>query len=203
LQGTTTKDPLTQQRIEAYDVTLRGGLGRDAAIGTPLLRRVATTDIIDVIVRLLDTWLEQKAALNGSGATFTFRRFCDATSDDHLRAIASGQVVGGPADDVTDGDHVVVRVPGTLIELSDGADEIPLAASGGDGSHGVSTVGEALDQLTRLHPQLTAYLVSGPGRVNPAVNLYIGEDDIRGLGGFDATLEPGDELSILPALAGG
>jgi molybdopterin converting factor small subunit len=174
---------------------------------------VPTTDIIDVIVRLLDAWLERKVALNGTGATFTFRAFCDATSDDHLRAIASGQAIRGAPADEPDGAGVVVRVPGTLLELSDGADEISLPVSGspsgghsavrGTSPHAVSTVGEALDQLTRLHPQLTAYLVSGPGRINPAVNLYVGEDDIRGLGGFDATLEPGDELSILPALAGG
>lgn len=194
LQGTTTKDPMTGQRVEAYDVTLRGGLGREAAIGTPLLRRVPTADIIDVIVRLLDAWVERRAALNGSRDAFTFRAFSDATSDDQLRAIAAGQAVTGDDADGADGDHVVVRVPGTLIELSDGADEIPLD---------VRTVGEALDQLARLHPRLTAYLVSAPGQVNPAVNLYIDEDDIRGLGGFDAPLEPGDELSILPALAGG
>ncbi|HEX6254317.1 MAG TPA: MoaD/ThiS family protein [Euzebyales bacterium] len=205
LQGTTTKDPSTDQRIEAYDVTLRGGLGRAAAIGTPLLRRVPTTDITDVLVRLLDAWLERKAALNGSGDALGFRAFCDATSDDELRAIASGQAVSGPTAAHGDADHVVVRVPGTLLELSDGADEISLpAAAGTDGTDAtVSTVGEALDHLVRLHPRLIAYLVSGPGQINPAVNLYIGEDDIRGLGGFDAPLQPGDELSILPALAGG
>ncbi|MBW3606238.1 MAG: MoaD/ThiS family protein [Actinobacteria bacterium] len=194
LQGTTTKDPLTGTRIEAYDVTLRGGLGRDAAIGAPLLRRVPTTDIIDVLVRLLDRWQERRAELNGAGAGFTFRAFCDATSDEQLRAIAAGQAVTGTPADASATDRIVVRVPGTLLELSDGADEIGLDAH---------TVGEALDRLARLHPRLTAYLVSGPGRINPAVNLYIGEDEIRGLGGFDATLEPGDELSILPALAGG
>ncbi len=193
LQGTTTKDPLSGKRIEAYDVTLRGGLGRAAAIGTPLLRRVPTDDITDVIVRLLDGWLADRAERNGSGDGFTFRDFCDGRSDDDLRAIASGQAVTGVVDGETS-DRVIVRVPGTLIELSDGADEVALD---------VATVGAALDQLALLHPQLTAYLVSAPGQINPAVNLYVGEDDIRGLGGFDAPLEPGDELSILPALAGG
>jgi sulfite reductase beta subunit-like hemoprotein/molybdopterin converting factor small subunit len=204
LQGTTTKDPLTDRRIEAYDVTLRGGLGREAAIGAPLLRRVPTTDITEVIVRLLDAWLERRAALNGSGDAFGFRAFCDATSDDELRAIASGQAGSGPAEVTVDDEHVVVRVPGTLLELSDGADEIPLPAGTDrvDGT-GPGTVADVLDHLVRLHPRLTAYLVSGPGQINPAVNLYIGEDDIRGLGGFDAPLEAGDELSILPALAGG
>jgi sulfite reductase beta subunit-like hemoprotein/molybdopterin converting factor small subunit len=193
LQGTTTKDAATGRRVEAYDVTLRGGLGRAAQIGTPLLRRVPTDDIIDVITRLLDGWQAQRATLGDGAAGFGFRDFCDGRSDEELRAIAAGEGVAG-IDDEPAPDGITVRVPGTLIELSDGADEIGLQ---------VRTVGEALDQLARLHPKLTAYLVSGPGAVNPAVNLYIGEDDIRGLGGFDATLEPGDELSILPALAGG
>ena len=193
LQGTTTKDPLSGRRVEAYDVTLRGGLGRKAAIGAPLLRRVPTNAIIDVITRLLDGWQAQKAALNGSGESLTFRDFCDGRSDEDLQAIAAGQAVTGASEEGGT-ELVTVRVPGTLLDLSDGADEITLQ---------VETVGQALDQLARLHPKLTAYLVSGPGEVNAAVNLYIGEDDIRELGGFEATLEPGDELSILPALAGG
>lgn len=193
LQGTTTKDQLTGRRVEAYDVTLRGGLGSNAAIGAPLLRRVPTGDITDVIVRLLEGWLAEKAARNGSGTGFGFRDFCDARDDDELRAIAAGQMITtSVVEDATD--RVTVRVPGTLIELSDGADEIMLD---------VKTVGEAIDRLARLHPRLTAYLVSGTDQINPAVNLYVGEDDIRGLGGFGAQLEPGDELSILPALAGG
>lgn len=193
LQGTTTTDQLTGRRIEAYDVTLRGGLGRDAAIGVPLLRRVPTGDITDVIVRLLDAWLAEKSARNGSGDGFGFRAFCDARTDDQLQAIAAGRTITAAVVENTS-EQVTVRVPGTLIELSDGADEITLD---------VSTVGEALEQLARLHPQLTAYLVGTSGQINPAVNLYIGEDDIRGLGRLDAVLEPGDELSILPALAGG
>jgi ferredoxin-nitrite reductase len=193
LQGTTTKDPLSGRRVEAYDVTLRGGLGRKAAIGTPLLRRVPTGDIIAVITRLLDGWQAHKAALDGSGDGFTFRDFCDGRSDEELQAIAAGQAVNGVPDRGAT-EAVTVRVPGTLLDLSDGTDEITLE---------VENVRQALDQLARLHPKLTAYLVNAPGEVNAAVNLYIGEDDIRGLGGFDATLEPGDELSILPALAGG
>lgn len=188
LQGTTTTDPETGRRVEAYDVTLRGGLGRAATIGTPLLRRVPTGDITDVIVRLLDGWLDAQRDHDGN---LTFREWCDDRTDARLQALAAGTT-----DASADGAVVAptIRVPGTLLELSDGADEIAVDAA---------TVGAAIDQLARLHPRLTAYLVGDAGRVNPAVNLYVGEDDIRGLGGFDAPLGPGDELSILPALAGG
>jgi ferredoxin-nitrite reductase len=154
---------------------------------------VPTGDIIAVITRLLDGWQAHKAALDGSGDGFTFRDFCDGRSDEELQAIAAGQAVNGVPDRGAT-EAVTVRVPGTLLDLSDGTDEITLE---------VENVRQALDQLARLHPKLTAYLVNAPGEVNAAVNLYIGEDDIRGLGGFDATLEPGDELSILPAMAGG
>jgi hypothetical protein len=75
-----------------------------------------------------------------------------------------------------------VRVPGTLLHLSDGADEIPVRAT---------TVREALAALRDEHPALIAELMTGPDTVNKALNLYIGEDDIRSLGGLDAPLAAG------------
>ncbi|MGH8901696.1 MAG: MoaD/ThiS family protein [Egibacteraceae bacterium] len=189
LQGTTTTHPETGLRIEAYDVTLRGGLGVNAAIGKPLLRRVPTHDITDVLVRLVGAWLAQKAILNGRGASYSFREFCDERSDEELQRIAWEQAV----EDEDRGDTRIVRVPGTLIELTGGVDAVEVE---------VGTVREALAVLAERHPRLADYLLEG-GRVNPAVNLYIDEDDIRALGGMDAPLEPGQELTILPALAGG
>ncbi|MGH8887108.1 MAG: MoaD/ThiS family protein [Egibacteraceae bacterium] len=190
LQGTTTTHPVTGLRIEAYDVTLRGGLGVKAAIGKPLLRRVPTDDITDVLVRLVDAWLARKASLNGHGEAYTFRDFCDERTDEELQTIAAGQA----AEDQGDAAHPLVRVPGTLLELTNGVDAVDVQAR---------TVREALAALAELHPRLVGYLLVEPERVNPAVNLYIDEDDIRALGGMDAPLEPGQELTILPALAGG
>src|SRR5690606_4095324 len=103
--------------------------------------------------------------------------------DDELKALALGQEL--PSDEADDGTKPIVRVPGTLLELSDGADEIPVAAS---------TVREALAALRTEYPKLVDELLSDPNTVNPYINLYVGEDDIRSLGGLDATLEPGDEL---------
>ncbi|MGH8910450.1 MAG: MoaD/ThiS family protein [Egibacteraceae bacterium] len=183
LQGTTTTHPDTGLRIEAYDVTLRGGLGLGAAIGKPLLRRVPTHDITQVLVRLVGAWLADGAA--------SFRGFCDQRDDDGLRAIASQQTADPHEVDTS---RRIVRVPGTLIELTGGVDAVEVD---------VGTVGQALEALAQRHPRLAAYLLTDAGRINPAVNLYIGEEDIRALGGLDAVLEPGRELTILPALAGG
>ncbi|MEX0657760.1 MAG: MoaD/ThiS family protein [Egibacteraceae bacterium] len=190
LQGTTTTVPGTKQRVEAYDVTLRGGLGVNAAIGKPLLRRIPTDDLDGVMVRLVGGWLAEKSARNGHGGGYTFRDWCDDRTDDQLQAIAFPEA--GEAED--DDGRPIVRVPGTLIELSNGADEIHVSAS---------NVTAILDELAAEHPKLVEYLRLADGSVNPVVNLYIGEDDIRALGGLDASLEPGQELTILPALAGG
>lgn len=190
LQGTTTTHPVSGLRVEAYDVTLRGGLGLKAAIGKPLLRRVSTDEIIGVLVRLVGAWLAEKASRNGDGEGYSFRDFCDERSDEELHAIAAGQ----EAEEEAQPESPVVRVPGTLIELTGGVDAVEVTAR---------TVREALAALAEAHPRLTGYLLVEPGRVNPAVNLYIDEEDIRALGGLDAALEPGQELVILPALAGG
>lgn len=191
LQGTTTTLE-DGRRVEAYDVALRGGLGPDAAIGTPLLRRVPTVQLNGALDNLIGAWVAERVELNGDGAAFTFRRFVDARTDDELKALALGHE---PVDDDAERDALpFVRVPGTLLHLSDGADEIPVAAT---------TVREALEAVGQAHPALIAELMLSPNEVNPVLNLYVGEDDIRSLGGLDAPLEPGDELLILPALAGG
>ncbi len=193
LQGTTAK-LADGQRVEAYDVTLRGGLGTQAQIGKPLLRRIPTEDLNDAVVRLVEGWLSEKAARNGHGDGYTFHDFCLDRSDEQLQAVAYGDQVDDGSD-AGEGDDTrpVVRVPGTLIELSHGADEIAVAPG---------TVREVLERLAGDHPDLVGYLLDG-GEMNPAVNLYIDEEDIRGVGGLDAKLEPGNTLGILPALAGG
>ncbi|MGH3442272.1 MAG: MoaD/ThiS family protein [Nitriliruptorales bacterium] len=190
LQGTTAPHPESGKRVEAYDVTLRGGLGTKAAIGTPILRRVVTDDLVPVLGRLVDAWLTEKAGRNGDGDGWTFRDFCDAHSDDEIRAVALGEL---SVEEVAAVDGAVVRVPGTLLELSDGVDDIDVPAG---------TVREVLAVLEGRYPRLVAELLTD-GAVNPVLNLYVGEDDIRSLGGLDAPLEAGDELLILPALAGG
>jgi len=41
------------------------------------------------------------------------------------------------------------------------------------------------------------------GSMNPNINMFLNEDDIRGMGELDTPVKAGDELVVLPALAGG
>src|SRR5262249_54690215 len=83
LQGTTGRGP-NGEPLEAFDVILRGGLGRDAAIGKPLLRRIPSAKVEDTVARLFAGYLQNRLA----GESFT--RFCTRMSDDFLIALGTG-----------------------------------------------------------------------------------------------------------------
>jgi sulfite reductase beta subunit-like hemoprotein len=83
LQGTTGRGPKGEP-LEAFDVILRGGLGRDAAIGKPLLRRVPSLRVEDTVARLFAGYLE----LRHPGESFT--QFCVRTPDNTLVALGNG-----------------------------------------------------------------------------------------------------------------
>ena len=88
---------------------------------------------------------------------------------------------------------VNVRIPTPLRTLTNGKEAVSIA--------GV-TVGEVIDNLEAAHPGLKERLVDDKG-VRRFVNLYLGDEDIRFLDGLQTTVKAGDELSIVPAIAGG
>jgi sulfur-carrier protein len=65
------------------------------------------------------------------------------------------------------------------------------------------TVGDALDSLVSRYPHLGPRLRDDQGEVYPFVTIYLNDEDIRLVGGFAAALAEGDELSVVPAVAGG
>ena len=79
----------------------------------------------------------------------------------------------------------------------------PLA--GGQHTFAVSgqTVGEALDDVARRFPSLSPRLRDEHGAPYPFVTIYLNDEDIRFIGGFGAPVQPSDELSVVPAVAGG
>jgi ferredoxin-nitrite reductase len=91
LTGTTVRLP-DQKRMEAYDLLLRGGIGPNAAIARPVLRRIRTDEIIAHLDRLIAAWLEAREGQGEteSGQELSFRQFCEARTDEQLCAIASG-----------------------------------------------------------------------------------------------------------------
>ena len=89
--------------------------------------------------------------------------------------------------------ETIVRIPAPLRTLTGGKDEV--AASG-------STVGDVIDDIDRKHPGIKERLLDAKG-VRRFVNIYVGEEDVRFLKGLATELKSGDQISIVPAIAGG
>jgi len=65
------------------------------------------------------------------------------------------------------------------------------------------TVGQLIENLGAAHPGLKERLYDEKGEVRRFINIYVNEEDIRFLTGTDTPLKDGDEVSIIPAIAGG
>jgi len=66
-----------------------------------------------------------------------------------------------------------------------------------------SNVGQVLNSLTDLHPALRPYLFDDRGNLHRYVNVFRNDSNICECEGLDTEVEEGDELRILPAVAGG
>jgi MoaD family protein len=66
-----------------------------------------------------------------------------------------------------------------------------------------STVGEVLASLVAAYPGMEGQVLGEDGSVQRFVNLYVNDDDVRYLQALDTPVKEGDEVSILPAVAGG
>jgi molybdopterin converting factor small subunit len=64
------------------------------------------------------------------------------------------------------------------------------------------TVGEALNDLTDQYPELRTHLFNG-GELRNFVNVFLGDEDVRFLDGLKTEIEAGDNLRIIPSIAGG
>jgi sulfur-carrier protein len=65
------------------------------------------------------------------------------------------------------------------------------------------TVGEALQALYEQHAELRERIADEGGGLRRFVNVFLGGEDIRFLEGLETPVDDGDELTILPAVAGG
>jgi molybdopterin converting factor small subunit len=86
---------------------------------------------------------------------------------------------------------IAVRLPTVLRPFAGGAERVEVAAG---------TVAEA---FAALDPPLRRRLTDEQGAVRRHVNIYLRDDNIRDLDGLDTELADGDELLILPSVAGG
>ncbi|MEH2239703.1 ubiquitin-like small modifier protein 1 [Nostoc sp.] len=89
---------------------------------------------------------------------------------------------------------VKVLVPTTLQSFTN--NQATLESSG-------STIAELLDSLEKSFPGIKSRLCDEQGKLRRFVNFYVDSEDIRHLDGINTTLKDGDEVSIVPAVAGG
>ncbi|MDR2124855.1 MAG: MoaD/ThiS family protein [Desulfovibrio sp.] len=66
-----------------------------------------------------------------------------------------------------------------------------------------NTVGEALAALTDSYPDIRRHLYDDDNALRPFVNLYLGETNIKTTGGTATPLKDGDEVTLVPSIAGG
>ena len=87
-----------------------------------------------------------------------------------------------------------VRIPTILRSYTGGTSEV--SAEG-------STLAEVLDSLESSYPGIRARVLDDAGALRRFVNVYVGDDDVRFIGGLAATVADGAKISIIPAVAGG
>lgn len=88
---------------------------------------------------------------------------------------------------------ITVSIPTILRNHTGG--EKNVAASG-------SCLAEVIDHLDANHPGIKLRLVKD-GALHRFINVYVNDEDVRFVGGLAAPVNDGDEVTILPAVAGG
>jgi molybdopterin synthase sulfur carrier subunit len=89
---------------------------------------------------------------------------------------------------------VNVRIPTPLRKLTNELDVVEVASG---------TIGSAIVELQAKFPGIKDRLIDEKGEVRRFVNVYVNEEDIRFLKNQETPLKDGDEVSIIPAIAGG
>lgn len=89
---------------------------------------------------------------------------------------------------------VTVRIPTPLQRLTGGQGEV--ACEG-------KTITEVLSDLEKRHPGVKERICDEQGKLRRFVNIFVNEEDIRFLQGDQTPIKDGDDVSIIPAIAGG
>jgi molybdopterin synthase sulfur carrier subunit len=87
-----------------------------------------------------------------------------------------------------------IRIPTPLRKLTQGAEEVTAAGA---------TIGEIIADLEKQYPGIQSRLCDDSGQVRRFVNIFANDEDIRFLKNLDTPIKESDEVSIVPAIAGG
>ncbi|MDQ6687499.1 MAG: MoaD/ThiS family protein [Actinomycetota bacterium] len=88
---------------------------------------------------------------------------------------------------------IEVRIPTILRTFTDGAKSVP--ATGGN-------LGEVINDLEANHPGIKERLLDGED-LRRFVNVYVNDEDVRFTGSLATSVADGDQVVVLPAVAGG
>ena len=89
---------------------------------------------------------------------------------------------------------VTVRIPTPLRRMTGGADKVELE---------VSDLSQMIERLEAAYPGVKERLLDEEGELRYFVNIYVNGEDIRFDQGLNTAIKSGDEVSIVPAVAGG
>jgi sulfur-carrier protein len=89
---------------------------------------------------------------------------------------------------------VDVRLPTVLRTQAGGRSSVTVEGS---------TIKDVLDRLVAEFPGMTGQLLNDDGSLHKFVNVYVNDDDVRYLSDLQTPVRDGDEVSLLPAVAGG
>jgi len=89
---------------------------------------------------------------------------------------------------------VVVRIPTVLRPTTGNKDEI---------SAPPGTVGAVLEALGKQYPEFRSRITGESGKLRPYLNVFVNDEDIRFAKDLDTPVKDGDEVSIIPSIAGG
>ena len=89
---------------------------------------------------------------------------------------------------------VIIEIPTAFRRFTDGAPRVDCSAA---------TIAEALNELTARFPDLSRHVRDEQGQIRQFLNVYLNEEDIRFLGGQTYAFQEGDEVLLVPSIAGG
>ena len=89
---------------------------------------------------------------------------------------------------------IKVRIPTPLRPMTGGKNEVEVSGN---------SVAEIIENLASAHPGIKERICDEQGEIRRFINIYVNEEDIRFMTGKDTPLKEGDEMSIIPAIAGG
>lgn len=89
---------------------------------------------------------------------------------------------------------IVVRIPTPLRRLTNGEDKVDV---NGD------SLGDVIEAMNEQYPGIRERICDDQGQLRNFVNVYINGEDVRFLQGLETATSDGDEVSVVPAVAGG